>query len=71
MKKKYQPLGNGEKTKMYFSTDRACDVFAYAPGERPYEFAPDVDYDTQFEKTILDPINRVIQAMGFQNSHNH
>jgi len=65
-KKKYQPLGNGEKTKMYFSTDKTCDVFAYAPGERPYEFAPNVDYDTQFEKTILDPINRVIQAMGFK-----
>jgi DNA polymerase elongation subunit (family B) len=65
-KKKYQPLGNGEKTKMYFSTDPNCDVFAYAPGERPYEFAPDVDYDTQFEKTILDPINRVIHAMGFK-----
>jgi len=65
-KKKYQPLGNGEKTKMYFSTDPTCDVFAYAPGERPYEFAPDVDYDTQFEKTILDPINRVIHAMGFK-----
>ena len=66
MKKKYQPLGNGEKLKMYFTTDPVSNVFAYAPGERPYEFAPDVDYDTQFEKTILDPINRVINAMGFK-----
>ena len=66
MKGKYQPLGNGEKLKMYFTTDPVSNVFAYAPGERPYEFAPDVDYDTQFEKTILDPINRVINAMGFK-----
>ena len=66
MKGKYQPLGNGEKCKMYFTTDPVSNVFAYAPGERPYEFAPDVDYDTQFEKAILDPINRVIQAMGFK-----
>lgn len=66
LKGKYQPLGNGEKLKMYFSMDKSCDVFAYAPGDYPYEFAPDVDYDRQFEKTILDPINRVITAMGFK-----
>jgi DNA polymerase elongation subunit (family B) len=65
-KKKYQLLGNGEKLKMYFTTDPNCNVFAYAPGEYPYEFAPEIDYDTQFEKTILDPINRVITAMGFK-----
>jgi DNA polymerase elongation subunit (family B) len=66
LKGKYQPLGNGEKLKMYFSTDKSCDVFAYAPGEYPYEFAPTIDHDRQFEKTILDPINRVITAMGFK-----
>ena len=43
---------------MYFTTDPVSNVFAYAPGERPYEFAPNIDYDTQFEKTILDPINQ-------------
>jgi DNA polymerase elongation subunit (family B) len=66
LKKKYQLLGNGEKLKMYFTTDPNCNVFAYAPGDYPYEFAPTIDYDTQFEKTILDPINRVITAMGFK-----
>ena len=65
-KGKYQPLGNGEKCKMYFSMDKSCDVFAYAPGDYPYEFAPKIDYDRQFEKTILDPINRVVTAMGFK-----
>jgi hypothetical protein len=65
-KGKYQPLGNGEKCKMYFSTDSSCEVFAFAPGEYPYEFAPDIDHDRQFEKTILDPINRVVTAMGFK-----
>lgn len=66
LKGKYQHLGNGEKLKMYYSTDPSCDVFAYNPGNHPYEFAPPVDYDKQFEKTILDPINRVIVAMGFK-----
>jgi len=65
-KGKYQPLGNGEKCKMYFSTDKSCEVFAFAPGEYPYEFAPQIDHDRQFEKTILDPINRVVTAMGFK-----
>lgn len=65
-KKKYQLLGNGEKLKIYHSIDKACDVFAYTPGDYPYEFAPAIDYDVQFEKTILDPINRVLKAMGYK-----
>ena len=52
---------------MYFSEDKSCDVFAYQPGDYPYEFAPKIDYDRQFEKTILDPINRVVTAMGFKS----
>lgn len=65
-KKKYKPVGNGERLKIYFTTDTACDVFAYSPGEYPYEFAPPLDYDAQFEKVILDPINRVLKVMGFK-----
>jgi len=66
LKGKYQPVGNGKKLKMYHAADKVCDVFSYEPGEYPYEFAPPIDYDVQFEKTILDPINRVITAMGFK-----
>jgi len=65
-KKKYKLLGNGEKLKLYFSKDPACEVFSYAPGEYPYEIAPEIDYDVQFEKTIIDPINRVLHAMGYK-----
>jgi len=65
-KKKYKLLGNGEKLKLYFSKDPACEVFSYAPGDFPYEFAPEIDYDVQFEKTIIDPINRVLHAMGYK-----
>lgn len=63
---KYQLLKSGEKTKFYYSLDPHCDVFAYSAGDFPYEFAPKIDYETQFEKTILDPINRVLVAMGFK-----
>ena len=40
------------------------NVFAYSQGTYPYEFAPPIDYDEQFTKTILDPINRFIEVMG-------
>lgn len=63
---KYQAIGNGEKIKYYHSSDVNCDIFGYLPGSHPYEFAAEIDYDVQFEKTILSPINRVISAMGFK-----
>lgn len=65
-KGKYQLLSDGEKVKMYYSLDKSCDVFAYSPGNYPYEFAPSIDYELQFEKCIIDPINRVIGAIGLQ-----
>lgn len=65
-KGKYQLLSDGEKVKMYASMDKSCDVFAYSPGNYPYEFAPAIDYEQQFEKCIIDPINRVIGAIGLQ-----
>lgn len=66
VRSKYKPVTSGEKLKMYYSVDKVCDMFAYSPGDFPYEFAPKIDYDTQFEKTILDPINRVIKALGYK-----
>ena len=55
-----------QKLKIYNSIDRngLCDVFAYLPGSHPYEIAPPVDYETQFEKCIIDPLNRVLIAVG-------
>lgn len=63
-KNKYKNVANGEKIKMYVSKDPVCDIFGFVAGDHPYEFAPPVDYDAQFEKAIIDPINRVIVAMG-------
>lgn len=40
------------------------DRFAYLRGMLPMEIAPKVDYDKQFEKVILDNINKYIVAMG-------
>ena len=39
-------------------------MFAYMRGSYPHEFAPEIDYDTQFEKAILSPINSIIEPLG-------
>lgn len=66
-KDKYPLLRSGEKIRFYFvavknSTEN--NVFGFSQGTLPYEFAPPIDYDEQFTKTILDPINRFIEVMG-------
>lgn len=63
-KNRYKTLSDGEKVKYYISKDKSCNVFAFPPGDFPIEFAPSVDHDLQFERCIIDPINRVIDAMG-------
>ena len=68
-KSTYRMIGNGEKLKIYHAVDPngISDMFSYLPGDHPYEFAPKVDYETQFEKSIIDPLNRVLTAVGLQH----
>ena len=65
-KQKYRIIGNGEKLKIYYAMNPSglSDMFAYQPASHPYEIAPQVDYETQFEKCIIDPLNRVLVATG-------
>jgi len=65
-KNKYKLIGNGEKLKIYHCKSAISESFAYIPGEHPYEIAPEIDYDTQFEKSMIDPLNRVLTAIGLQ-----
>lgn len=67
LKKKYSLIKSGDKVKFYHALDDGGKpiVFAYLPGSFPYEFAPSVDYEQQFSKTIIDPLNRFIEALGF------
>lgn len=68
-KGKYQLLNSGERVKVYYCTtvqEKDCEIFSFSSGEHPYEIAPSVDYDTQFEKCILDPINRVLKVIGLK-----
>jgi hypothetical protein len=65
-KNKYKMIGNGEKLKLYHCNHNVCEMYAYQPGAHPYEIAPQVDYETQFEKSVIDPINRVLTSVGLQ-----
>jgi hypothetical protein len=66
-KQKYQLIKSGDKIRYYYAkTDRGVgeNVFGYLPGNHPIEMAPPVDYDMQFAKCIIDPLNRFITAIG-------
>jgi len=65
-KSKYKLNSNGEKLKIYHTNHNISDLFAYQSGEHPYEFAPPVDYEIQFEKSVIDPINRILIVLGLQ-----
>jgi DNA polymerase elongation subunit (family B) len=66
-KKKYQPIRSGEKVKYYHvkTNNPEENVFAFIAGSFPVEFAPQMDYDVQFAKNIIQPINRFVEAMGY------
>ena len=65
-KTKYNLIKTGDKMKHYYAKSND-GVFAFLPGNFPYEFAPEVDYDLQYEKVIVEPLNRYIVAMGFNS----
>jgi len=67
-KKKYSLIKTGDKVKYYHAIDDLgkAIVFAYLPGNLPYEIAPSVNYELQYQKTLIDPLNRFIDAIGFQ-----
>lgn len=67
LKKKYD-LIKSERIKYYYTTNRDPDKvrFAFLRGAFPEEIAPEIDYDTQFEKSILSILNSIGEAIGFK-----
>ena len=62
---KYEFLKSGMKIKYYCCKDKSItDMFAYQRGSYPIEFAPEIDFDEQFSKSILSPINSIIEPLG-------
>ena len=65
MQSKYEYLKSGSKIKYYYCKDKTVNkIFAFYRGSYPIEFAPDIDLDTQFAKSILSPINSIIEPLG-------
>lgn len=66
---RYPLIKKGDKVRVYNvkdPVDEEHETFAFLPGNFPREFAPPIDMDTQFEKMILDPLNRYVEALGYQ-----
>jgi hypothetical protein len=65
LQQKYEFIKSGTKIKYYCCKDKnVTDMFAYMRGSYPIEFAPAIDYDIQFSKSILSPINSIIEPLG-------
>lgn len=65
LQSKYEFMKSGTKIKYYICKDKSINgIFAYTRGSYPIEFAPEIDYDIQFEKSILSPINSIIEPLG-------
>ena len=63
---KYTIIRAGDKVKFYYAKNKDFDVFGFHPSEFPLEYALPIDYDQQFEKLILTPLNSLIgKVLGF------
>lgn len=62
-KSKYNLIKSGTKIKMYYTKDSRNNAFAYERGMYPKEYAPPIDYDMQFERTVLKLINMFTKAL--------
>jgi len=68
---KYEFIKSGTKIKYYYcKNNKTNDIFAYIRGDYPIEFAPEVDYDVQFYKSIISPINSIIEPLGMPSITN-
>ena len=61
---KYSFMKSGDKIKYFYCKNPDHKIFAYKRGEYPIEFAPEIDYDAQFDKAILSPINSIAIKLG-------
>lgn len=65
MQNKYNFIGSRDRVKYYYiNQDKAINAFGFLVDSFPVEFAPPIDYDIQFQKTILNPINGILKAVG-------
>jgi DNA polymerase elongation subunit (family B) len=59
---KYKPLKSGVKVQFYISQDNV-GAFGFPVGQYPMELAPPLDYDLQFKKIFLNPLNNILESL--------
>jgi len=68
--KRYQYVRDGDKIKFAYlkAPNPARDTVISCPGALPKEFniEPYIDYDLQFQKSFLDPIKVIVDAVGWE-----
>ena len=62
-KTKYSLAKTGDKLKYYHAKGQ-YDLFGFLPNNFPIEFGLQIDYDTQYFKVIIEPYNRILEALG-------
>jgi len=64
---KYNLIQSGSKVRFYYAApnEHEFDIFAYAPGAYPEEIALPIDKQQQFFRLIVEPVNKIIAAMGY------
>ena len=64
---KYFKIKQGDQIRIYYAkhNDPKLNIFAYIPKQFPIEFAFPVDYNEQFFKTVVEPLNRLLTAMDY------
>jgi DNA polymerase elongation subunit (family B) len=62
---KYKPVREGDKIKFYYcaANEMNFDVFAYNPESFPTELSFPMDANQQFFSLIVEPTNRILEAM--------
>lgn len=64
---KYGLIRSGSKIKFYYAApnEHNFDIFAYAPSSYPEEIAVPIDREQQFFRLLVEPINKLLVAMGY------
>jgi len=63
LKGKYDMIKTGAKVCFYYTDKCPIEAFSFFYGEYPIEIAPNVNYDIQFSKNILTPVNNLLSVM--------
>lgn len=66
IKDKYEYIKTASKVQWYYTETGMMETFSFLPGQLPYEYAPPVNVDVQFETVFLSTVNTILKAAKIQ-----